>query len=106
MACEHPKRQSVLLTSRASWVSTEQPCCILPQYTQCDWRSGPLMNAEGHSLNSGVSHQLLSYQKGTRPTEAPIRKKYHTDEYDIMLLRRGQVTCHFQSRSKLPTSRS
>src|ERR1700758_3253319 len=106
MVCEHPKRQTVLLTSRASWVSTEQSCCILHQCTQRDWRSGPLVNAEGHSFNSGVSHQLPADQKGTRPTEAPIRRNYHKDEYDIMLLRRGQVTCHFQSRSKLLTSRS
>jgi hypothetical protein len=106
MACKHTKRPSALLTLRASWVSMEQPCCILHQYTQCGWRSGPLMNAKRHSFNCGVSHQLLSYQKGTHTTEAPIRRKYHKDEYDIMLLRRGQVTCHFQSRLKLPASRS
>jgi hypothetical protein len=28
-------------------------------------------------------------KKGTRPAEAPIRRKYHKDEYDIMLLTRS-----------------
>jgi hypothetical protein len=53
----------------ASWASTEQLCCVLHQYMQCDWRGGLLMNAEGRSFNSGVSQSTALISKRGDPLD-------------------------------------
>jgi hypothetical protein len=53
------------------------------------------MNTERRSFNRGRLASTALISKGTHAMEAAMRREYHNDEYDIMLLRWGQVIYHF-----------